>query len=88
MRFVTIDGRRSKIFCRGGKAQRRRPKKDVADRAIGRGLRVNTVSLGTVATSILTEFRQIFGDPRAYDDITRVGRAGLASDVGPASFLR
>src|SRR6516165_11961294 len=49
-----------------------------------RGLRVNAVSPGPVATPILNEFRQIFGDPRVDDDIARVGRAGSAPDIAPA----
>jgi NAD(P)-dependent dehydrogenase (short-subunit alcohol dehydrogenase family) len=49
-----------------------------------RGVRVNAVSPGPVATPILKEFRQIFGDPRVDDDIARVGRTGSASDVAPA----
>jgi NAD(P)-dependent dehydrogenase (short-subunit alcohol dehydrogenase family) len=49
-----------------------------------RGLRVNAVSPGPVATPILREFRQIFGNPRVDDDIARVGRAGSAPDIAPA----
>ncbi len=49
-----------------------------------RGIRVNAVSPGPVATPILREFRTIFGDARVDDDIARVGRAGTASDVAPA----
>jgi NAD(P)-dependent dehydrogenase (short-subunit alcohol dehydrogenase family) len=49
-----------------------------------RGLRVNAVSPGPVATPILKEFRQIFGDTRVNDDIARVGRAGSAPDIAPA----
>ncbi len=49
-----------------------------------RGIRVNAVSPGPVATPILREFRTIFGDARVDDDISRVGRAGTASDVAPA----
>jgi NAD(P)-dependent dehydrogenase (short-subunit alcohol dehydrogenase family) len=49
-----------------------------------RRLRVNAVSPGPVATPILKEFRQIFGDPRVDDDIARVGRAGSAHDIAPA----
>jgi NAD(P)-dependent dehydrogenase (short-subunit alcohol dehydrogenase family) len=50
----------------------------------GRGIRVNAVSPGPVATPILREFRAIFGDARVDDDIARVGRAGTASDIAPA----
>jgi NAD(P)-dependent dehydrogenase (short-subunit alcohol dehydrogenase family) len=49
-----------------------------------RGVRVNAVSPGPVATPILKEFRQIFGDPRVDDDIARVGRAGSAPEIAPA----
>ena len=49
-----------------------------------RGLRVNAVSPGPVATPILKEFRQIFGNPRVDDDIARVGRSGSAPDIAPA----
>jgi NAD(P)-dependent dehydrogenase (short-subunit alcohol dehydrogenase family) len=49
-----------------------------------RGMRVNAVSPGPVATPILKEFRQIFGDPRVDDDIARVGRAGSAPEIAPA----
>jgi NAD(P)-dependent dehydrogenase (short-subunit alcohol dehydrogenase family) len=40
-----------------------------------------------VATPILKEFRQIFGDPRVDDDIVRVGRAGSAPDIAPATLF-
>ena len=49
-----------------------------------RGIRVNAVSPGPVETPILTEFRTVFGDARVDSDITRVGRAGTASDIAPA----
>jgi NAD(P)-dependent dehydrogenase (short-subunit alcohol dehydrogenase family) len=49
-----------------------------------RGVRINAVSPGPVATPILKEFRQIFGDARVDDDIARVGRAGAAPDIAPA----
>ena len=49
-----------------------------------RGIRVNTVSPGPVATPIIQEFRQLFGDARVDDDIARVGRAGTPPDVAPA----
>jgi NAD(P)-dependent dehydrogenase (short-subunit alcohol dehydrogenase family) len=49
-----------------------------------REVRVNAVSSGPVATPILKEFRQIFGDPRVDDDIARVGRAGAPPDIAPA----
>jgi NAD(P)-dependent dehydrogenase (short-subunit alcohol dehydrogenase family) len=53
-----------------------------------RGVRVNAVSPGPVATPILGEFRTLFGDSRVDDDIGRVGRAGDAADVAPpAVFL-
>ncbi len=44
-----------------------------------RGIRVNAVSPGPVTTPILSEFRQVFGDPRVDDDIARVGRAGICA---------
>src|ERR1700728_4608967 len=49
-----------------------------------RGVRVNAVSPGPVATPILKEFRAVFGDPRVDSDIARVGRAGSAPDIAPA----
>lgn len=49
-----------------------------------RGIRVNAVSPGPVATPILREFRAVFGDARVDSDIARVGRAGTASDIAPA----
>ncbi len=53
-----------------------------------RGIRVNAVSPGPVETPILTEFRAVLGDERVNSDITRVGRAGTASDIAPAiAFL-
>lgn len=52
-----------------------------------RGVRVNAVSPGPVATPILREFRQIFGDPRVDDDIARVGRAGAPADIAPAALF-
>jgi NAD(P)-dependent dehydrogenase (short-subunit alcohol dehydrogenase family) len=52
-----------------------------------RGVRVNAVSPGPVVTPILKEFRQIFGDPRVDDDIARVGRAGSAPDIAPATLF-
>jgi NAD(P)-dependent dehydrogenase (short-subunit alcohol dehydrogenase family) len=52
-----------------------------------RAIRVNAVSPGPVATPILKEFRQIFGDPRVDDDIARVGRAGSPADIAPAALF-
>ena len=52
-----------------------------------RGVRVNAVSPGPVATPILREFRAIFGDARVDDDIARVGRAGTAPDIAPAALF-
>ena len=49
-----------------------------------RGVRVNAVSPGPVATPILKEFRAVFGDPRVDGDISAVGRAGTASDIAPS----
>ena len=50
----------------------------------GRGIRVNAVSPGPVATAILPEFRTMFGDARVDGDIAAVGRAATASDIAPA----
>jgi NAD(P)-dependent dehydrogenase (short-subunit alcohol dehydrogenase family) len=52
-----------------------------------RGVRVNAVNPGPAVTPILKEFRQIFGDPRVDDDIARVGRAGSAPDIAPATLF-
>ena len=49
-----------------------------------RGIRVNAVSPGPVATPILPEFRAVFGDARVDGDIARVGRAGTPADIAPA----
>jgi NAD(P)-dependent dehydrogenase (short-subunit alcohol dehydrogenase family) len=49
-----------------------------------RGIRVNAVSPGPVATPILKEFRQVFGDARVDGDIAATGRAGTAPDIAPA----
>ena len=48
-----------------------------------RGIRVNAVSPGPVATPILKEFRQVFGDARVDGDIAAAGRAGTAPDIAP-----
>lgn len=48
-----------------------------------RGIRVNAVSPGPVATPILGEFRATLGEERVASDIARVGRPGTASDVAP-----
>jgi NAD(P)-dependent dehydrogenase (short-subunit alcohol dehydrogenase family) len=53
-----------------------------------KGIRINAVSPGPVETPILTEFRAVLGNERVNEDITRVGRAGTASDIAPAiAFL-
>jgi NAD(P)-dependent dehydrogenase (short-subunit alcohol dehydrogenase family) len=53
-----------------------------------KGIRVNAVSPGPVETPILAEFRAVLGDTRVDADITRVGRAGTASDIAPViAFL-
>jgi len=53
-----------------------------------RGIRVNAVSPGPVETPILAEFRSVLGEERVNSDITRVGRAGTASDIAPViAFL-
>jgi len=53
-----------------------------------REIRVNAVSPGPVETPILGEFRAVLGDERVNSDITRVGRAGTASDIAPViAFL-
>ena len=52
-----------------------------------RGVRVNVVSPGPVTTPILKQFREVFGDPRVDDDISRVGRAGSAADIAPAALF-
>jgi NAD(P)-dependent dehydrogenase (short-subunit alcohol dehydrogenase family) len=52
-----------------------------------RGVRVNAVSPGPVATPILKEFRQVFGDPRVNDDIAQVGRVGAPADIAPAALF-
>jgi NAD(P)-dependent dehydrogenase (short-subunit alcohol dehydrogenase family) len=49
-----------------------------------RGIRVNAVSPGPVATPIFKEFRQLFGNARVDDDIARVGRPGTSADIAPA----
>lgn len=49
-----------------------------------RGVRVNAVSPGPVATPILPQFRAMFGDARVDDDIARAGRAATAADIAPA----
>ena len=49
----------------------------------GRGIRVNAVSPGPVETQILREFRAVLGDEKVDSDISRVGRAGTASDIAP-----
>ena len=49
-----------------------------------RGIRVNAVSPGPVATPILREFHAVFGDARVDSDIARVGRAGTPADIAPA----
>ena len=48
-----------------------------------RGIRVNAVSPGPVETQILREFRAVLGDEKVDSDISRVGRAGTASDIAP-----
>jgi NAD(P)-dependent dehydrogenase (short-subunit alcohol dehydrogenase family) len=47
------------------------------------GIRVNAVSPGPVETQILKEFRSVLGDEKVDSDISRVGRAGTASDIAP-----
>lgn len=48
-----------------------------------RNIRVNAVSPGPVETQILREFRSVLGDEKVDSDISRVGRAGTASDIAP-----
>ncbi|WP_429817599.1 coniferyl-alcohol dehydrogenase [Ensifer sp. B1-9] len=48
-----------------------------------RSVRVNAVSPGPVETQILKEFRSVLGDEKVNSDISRVGRAGTASDIAP-----
>ena len=48
-----------------------------------KGIRINNVSPGPVATPILKQFRAVLGDQRVNSDIERVGRAGTAADIAP-----
>lgn len=58
-----------------------------SERLINRGLRINTVSPGAVATGILNDFAREFGE-RMHVNVARAGRPAAAEEVAAvAAFL-
>lgn len=58
-----------------------------AEKMVQRGLRVNSLSPGGIATGILGDFQRVFGDAMARN-IERAGRPGLPNEVANvAAFL-